>query len=315
LARHIADPLLAEMLLCPVMYYGSATPRDMPAAAFVVLFRSIFREGLARPHEGVRRLLKHLVRQYKALGGQLRLRAGVSRVLSRQGRAAGVRLDSGEEIACDTILSSAGLVETRALCDPAAWKEEPGQGCAAGELTFFESVLVLDAAPADLGFEETIIFFCNSPQFHYENPNEPCDLRSGIVCTPNNFAYDRPLREGMLRITALANKDYWMNLPPEQYACDKAHWHARLVEASAARLGQLPARAIDVDTFTPRTIRHYTGHVNGAVYGSAEKRWNGTTGIERLFLCGTDQGYLGIIGAMLSGISMANRHVLMAAEA
>jgi hypothetical protein len=29
-----------------------------------------------------------------------------------------------------------------------------------------------------------------------------------------------------------------------------------------------------------------------------------------LFLCGTDQGYLGIIGAMLSGITVANLHVL-----
>ena len=30
-----------------------------------------------------------------------------------------------------------------------------------------------------------------------------------------------------------------------------------------------------------------------------------------LFLCGTDQGYLGIVGAMLSGISMANKHALV----
>src|SRR2546428_9324301 len=30
---------------------------------------------------------------------------------------------------------------------------------------------------------------------------------------------------------------------------------------------------------------------------------------ENLFICGNDQGFLGIVGAMLSGISMANLHV------
>jgi hypothetical protein len=67
---------------------------------------------------------------------------------------------------------------------------------------------------------------------------------------------------------------------------------------------------IDTDMFTPRTIRHFTGHVNGCVYGHPQKRWDGTTRLENLFLCGSDQGFLGIIGAMLSGIAMANRHVL-----
>ena len=37
---------------------------------------------------------------------------------------------------------------------------------------------------------------------------------------------------------------------------------------------------------------------------------DGRTHLENLFLAGTDQGFLGIVGAMLSGISMANLHVL-----
>jgi hypothetical protein len=34
-----------------------------------------------------------------------------------------------------------------------------------------------------------------------------------------------------------------------------------------------------------------------------------------VFLCGTDQGMLGIVGAMLSGISIANQHLLQPAGA
>jgi hypothetical protein len=29
-----------------------------------------------------------------------------------------------------------------------------------------------------------------------------------------------------------------------------------------------------------------------------------------LFICGTDQGLVGIVGSIISGISMANQHVL-----
>jgi phytoene dehydrogenase-like protein len=75
-------------------------------------------------------------------------------------------------------------------------------------------------------------------------------------------------------------------------------------------MGDFRSRVIARDTFTPTTIRRYTGHVNGAVYGAPDKRWSGTTHLKNLFVCGTDQGFVGIIGAMFSGIMMANRHLL-----
>ena len=62
--------------------------------------------------------------------------------------------------------------------------------------------------------------------------------------------------------------------------------------------------------FTPTTIRRFTGHENGAIYGAPRKQLDGTTSVKNLYLCGTDQGYLGIVGALVSGVSMANRHCL-----
>ncbi len=67
---------------------------------------------------------------------------------------------------------------------------------------------------------------------------------------------------------------------------------------------------IDTDAFTPRTIKRFTGHLNGAVYGAPDKHIDGRTPVSNLYLCGTDQGFLGIIGAMLSGISIANAYLL-----
>ncbi len=72
--------MLIEMLLCPLMWYGNAKQHDMDWGQFCIMFRSIFLEGFARPFQGVRLILKHLVRRYRELGGELRLRSGVSKI-------------------------------------------------------------------------------------------------------------------------------------------------------------------------------------------------------------------------------------------
>jgi len=46
------------------------------------------------------------------------------------------------------------------------------------------------------------------------------------------------------------------------------------------------------------------------VYGSARKSRDGKTHLKNLYICGNDQGLVGIVGAILSGISISNRHLL-----
>lgn len=174
----------------------------------------------------------------------------------------------------------------------------------------YESISVLDCEPASLGHNETIIFYNDTPEFIYDRPDEPIDLRSGIICSPNNFEFDESLPEGKVRITALADPDFWMNLDDEAYAQEKQKWHDRIIEAALSHIPDFRSHVIDSDAFTPRTIRRFTGHLNGCVYGAPKKFVDGTTHLRNLFLCGTDQGFLGIIGAMLSGITIANKHLL-----
>lgn len=309
LARYITDPQLIDMLLCPLMFYGSPTPDDMEFTQFTIMFHSIFREGFSRPREGVRLILKQLVRRYKELGGELKLRAGIKRILNDGSRATGVELDDGQVIEADRIISSAGLYETLQLCDGTS-AVSTASDAAPGEITFVETITTLNCQPADLGHRDTIVFYSNTPEFRYANPAEPCDIDSGIICSPNNFQYDEPLDDGAMRITALANKDCWMRYSDDEYAAAKQTWNDRITTAALRHVPDFRPAAVDTDMFTPRTIRKFTGHVNGCVYGAPRKRWDGTTHLDNVFLCGTDQGFLGIVGAMLSGIGMANRHAL-----
>ena len=70
--QHITDPLLEDMLFCPLMYYGSATEHDMEFGQFVIMFKALFLEGFARPFEGVRVVLRVLLEKYRAAGGERR---------------------------------------------------------------------------------------------------------------------------------------------------------------------------------------------------------------------------------------------------
>ena len=317
-SEHLSDPLLVDMLFCPLMFYGSATPHDMDFNQFVVMFKSIFVEGFGRPFDGVRQILKSLTRHYKALGGELKLRHGVRAIQTDKGRAIGVVLDDGREITADNILSTVGSVETFRLCgDSLAGQTVPGdhgpvEQFQHGAISFNESISVLDCQPRDLGHGETIIFYNDSERFTYDVPTDPCDLRSGIICSPNNFQYedDRQLEDGIIRITALANPDYWMNLPPAEYEAAKAEWGTKIIDSAVRFMPEFRSHVVDTDIFTPKTIHRFTGHLKGAVYGAPRKILTGDMPLKNLFLAGTDQGFLGIIGSMLSGITIANNQLL-----
>jgi len=309
LGEIFSDPLLIEMILCPLMWYGNARERDMDWGQFCIMFRSIFLEGFARPLKGVRLLLKNLVKKFRELGGELKLRTGVDSIVIEDGKTVGVRLDDGTQLSGRHVVSSAGWWETMRMCEDGI-KAPPSDP---GKLSFVETISVINKQPAEVGYESTIVFFNDSPQFHWEKPElELCDVRTGVICSPNNFDYGGQLNldEGYIRVTALANFDRWMNLPETDYRLQKHRWFDRISDSVVRFIPEYRRHVVATDMFTPKTIHRYTWHKNGAVYGAPDKHLDGTTHVDNLFICGTDQGYVGIIGSIMSGVSVANRHCL-----
>jgi phytoene dehydrogenase-like protein len=326
--RHVSDPLLEDMLFCPVMYYGSATEHDMEFGQFVIMFKALYLEGFARPVDGVRVILRVLLEKYRHAGGERRMKCGVRQIVTEAGRAERLLLDDGTEITATHVISTVGAAETQRLheverVDPNALSAAHAAPHPVGRLSYCETITVLDRPPAALGWgDDTIIFFNDSPRFAYEQSRGPVDPRSGVICLPNNFAFPegQDLPEGLFRCTCLANYAYWTGLgDEEEYQAEKRRWYDD-IQASALRFlpggtdqrSVLQQATVATDMFTPRTITKFTGHFGGAIYGSPVKIRDGRTPLANLYLAGTDQGFLGIIGAMLSGISMANFHVLAA---
>ncbi|MDR2371967.1 MAG: NAD(P)/FAD-dependent oxidoreductase [Puniceicoccales bacterium] len=306
---------LEDMLLLPTLYYGSARENDVTWGQFVILFRSIFLEGFARPFEGIRRILTLLLQKFQEFGGEKRLRCEVQRIETQNGKVAGVVLSDGNFIECKSVLSTIGYPETVKLYDKENFKTTPK-----GQLSFCEAIAIFDQQPQELGWKDTIIFFEKKPQFLYKKSSDEIETSSGVICLPNNFHYGdgQAMGEGILRVTALANYEKWKALSGSAYRAMKKNCFEQLIGQAVKILGDKclefntwKNNLLDRDFFTPLTIERFTGRVNGAIYGSPKKIYDGVLPIKNLFLCGTDQGFLGIIGSMLSGISIVNRHLLL----
>ena len=311
-----SEPLLGEILLCPTCYYGSAQNNDIDFATFVMLFDAIFKQGLARPNLGIRALLDPLVKKIDELGITRLMNSGVQSINSDNELAKEIIMENGEVFTADQIISTCGFVETEELLTNS--KLNPAES-EKGKFSVIENISVFKGIPSDFGWNETIVFFNDSEKFRYEEPKENIDLQSGVICLPENYLdpQNKDKKEARLRITNPANFSKWSSQKEEDYMKEKKNCETQMLDKALSYLpngiqqkDRLLNATIMTDTFTPRTIKKYTNHSNGALYGSPRKSRTGSTHLKNLFLAGTDQGYIGIVGAMLGGIAVANNRIL-----
>ena len=305
--KYLGDELLTDMLLCPLMYYGSSVENDLDLSQFVIMFRSIYKEGMFRPEGTIKTFLNMLLDHYKNLGGTIKLSANVVRILHHNDTVNGVELENGEIIECDSIISTIGLDETKGLLGTARTKESEAR------LGFIESIFLLKKdIESLLPKDRTIIFYNKGNRFHYSNPDDVVDLRSGVICFPGNFQGREEQQFIEIRTTHLASYARWLekSQDDQKYKNTKDEVSLESLSTVEGFIGNFSHRIVYRDTFTPLTIKRYTSKIDGAIYGSPVKIKDGNIGYSNLFIAGTDQGFLGIVGSMLSGVSMVNQHIL-----
>ena len=226
----IDDPLLVEMIFCPILFYGSARSTTSPFDQFSILFRSIFLEGLARPLAGsptaaadARAAVQGARRRVAAAGGRR------AQIVVRDGAVEKVVLADGSELEARNVLSSAGWAETMRMCDDAA-RERAAQptGCRSSSRSRSST-----AQPQALGHEKTIVFYNDSetvPLREAGRPGRLCGAERSVRRTISPIP--SRCREGMIRISALANYERWAALEPEAYRVAKLRWYDRLAAAA-----------------------------------------------------------------------------------
>jgi len=302
-AQYIGDPLLASMLLFPLIVYGASSEHDLDVLSMLIMFRAIYLEGLFRPAVNVRELLGALVAAIEDGGGEVRFGSPVARVVVNGGRVEGVELADGGFVPALRVISTAGLPVTMKLLGR---REE----VEAGRISFFETQYVLDRkTAAALAGTETVYFYNFSGSSGYRCPDGLTEPAVGSMCLPHRFR-GREGEEPMVRVTNLGNYRRWKALSRDEYVAAKEDASRQAARFAERIIGPFSDGVLFRDAFTPVTIERFSRRPGGAVYGSPEKRWDGGLGVDGLLLAGTDQGLVGVVGAMISGVNTANRMLL-----
>ena len=310
LRDRLAEPLLEDMLLLPLMVYGNAEEHDMDLGQFAIMFRAVFFEGFFRPQGTIKDLIDLLLEQYAGFGGELRFRAPVDTIINKAGKVQGIRLQNGEEITADAVLSTVGIPGTAQL---SGWPLDIDEYI--GRMTFMETISMipeLHLPPERSG--RTILFYSLKDGLRYHRPAKAIDPSWGVICFPDNFQGlgNEKSAPVQVRVTNAANYDLWQQAAAdrEQYSRLKEECGRQSAGAVQRILGDYNQSSVFQDSFTPMTIERFTEKCGGAVYGSPIKIKSGKTPWSNLFIAGTDQGYLGIVGSMLSGVTIVNQHLL-----
>ncbi|HWZ61887.1 MAG TPA: NAD(P)/FAD-dependent oxidoreductase [Steroidobacteraceae bacterium] len=110
LEEHFEAPLLKGALAFDAVLGSNYGPRS-PGTVFTLLYRLAAAAGegggLAQPAGGLGAVSQALAGAAAAAGAEIRMSAGVARIVVRADRAAGVVLESGEEILAGAVVSSA----------------------------------------------------------------------------------------------------------------------------------------------------------------------------------------------------------------
>ncbi|HVA91273.1 MAG TPA: phytoene desaturase family protein [Chloroflexota bacterium] len=116
--QYFRDPRLRLAFSFQTMYLG-LSPRDAPAIYSLLPYTELH-DGIWFPMGGMYEIPLALARLVEDLGGELRYDHAVEEVTVRAGRAVGVRMAGGDELAADLVVCNADLPQSYATLVPEA---------------------------------------------------------------------------------------------------------------------------------------------------------------------------------------------------
>ena len=262
-AARFQDPLLREGL--PEFFQFS--PADFPMMLVLTTVAMMHDREAGYPIGGSLRLAESLAQRYLALGGAIRYRSRVTKILVENHRAVGVQLSNGGEHRGDIVISAADghstlfdLLEGRYLNDTlrAYYRKLPVS----------RSILQISLGVAeDFSAEPSAMSFpLPAPLYLGNTRHERLVLKH--YCFDPTMA---PPGHSVLSVWCEADYDYWrsMRAQPKHYRAAKELVAQQVITAIEGRYPGLSDKIEVIDVATPITYERYTGNWRGAFAGWA----------------------------------------------
>ncbi|HKZ37343.1 MAG TPA: NAD(P)/FAD-dependent oxidoreductase [Chryseolinea sp.] len=326
---HIKDPLLKAVLNVQCGDHG--LPPSKASFPIHCAVMDHYFKGAFYPVGGGGGIVKAMTNAFKKYGGEIRTKQNVKKIVIRNKRAVGIRLDDGKEIFAKTIVSNADPSTTYLKL---VGKENISAGLAKKlaktkySVTSLILFLTLDLDVTKVGVDSGNIWMIRDQDmekvFHdltahniLEEDEFPALFMS---CTtlkdPASFNGKHHNLEVVTFIDYNSFNEF--NTGNDHHGSAYTRFKERIIEKFMNSIEKVIPGAkqhiVQVELGTPKTNEFYINSTNGNVYGT-EKTFNqigpfsfqNKTEIGNLFLCGASTLSHGVGGATYSGIAAAAR--------
>jgi all-trans-retinol 13,14-reductase len=284
---------------------------------------SHYLEGGFYPEGGARVIAEGAERVVREAGGEVRVRSEVASILVRGGRAAGVRLASGEELAAPLVISDAGARATflRLLPPEVPIPFRPALERAERGMAHVSLYLGLSASPERLGVRGENFWI-------HDELDQDALWRRRAEVTAGKISHvylsfpsmkDPHARAHTAEVvTAVDAADFqrWAGTAWKKRGAEYDALKERIADALLGlverRLPGLESLVAYRELSTPLSTERFTGHPGGEIYGipfTPERLdmpfLQARTPVRGLYLTGADGLMLGVCGAAMSGLMTA----------
>lgn len=268
---YFKDPRLRQLFGRYATYCG-ASPFQAPGP--LMLIAHVEQRGVWLVEGGMQRLAAMLARLAEARGAAVRCGAEVSGIIVRDGRAAGVRLAGGEELAADAVLFNgdpaalfSGLLGVEAGAAVPAWKPE--------DRSLSAITWSLSTQAAGFPLDRHTVFFSDAYEAEFEaifRRRRLADDPTIYVCAQDRGGTDPPAPGKAERLLVLVNAPAASDRRPltgrEIEACEKRTLER--LEQAGLRLGNGLGSGART---TPAEFSALFPATGGALYGRSSHGW------------------------------------------
>jgi len=256
-----------RLLMEPITYANGSTLED-PAISYGIVFSNFMSKGVFTFEGGTDRLIRLMHEDLLKSGVDVRIKCDVEKILVRNGRVSGVRVN-GREIGARAVVSNSNLKSTIFQLTGAEHFDPKFRDEAEAVRLNNSSCQVYMGLKPGAELDESLgdlLFSSTAPLFRTD-----ALLSRDVTSRTYSFYYPRT-RPGSNRslIVSSTNARYedWANLPREDYEASKRDLVETTLEAITRYVPDIRHKLDHAEASTPLTFRHYTKHLNGASFGT-----------------------------------------------
>lgn len=335
--KEVLDDLTDDQELKDVLagQYGDyGLPPAQSSFAVHALVNKHYWKGGAFPIGGCERIADTIIPVIEAAGGAVAVRAGVDRILVKNGAAYGIQMEDGTTVEAPMIISGAGYLNTMGrLLEPSVQKQigfELEKSPAGPSISHVCLYIGLKHDLQDLGIKSTNYWVYGGNDHdrtvkeYLEDPSKPFPITYISFPSLKDPEWEqRYPGKSTIEMITLAPFEWFAQWKDERwkhrgedYEAYKEKFSQRLLAELYKQFPQLEGKIDYYELSTPLSTAHFVNYENGEIYGLDHgparfrmKELRPRTAIKNLYLTGQDIATCGIGGALISGL-LTSAHIL-----